>query len=98
MSEITTGVQLELPANASGTGENVLPANSQAVPTRPRGSNADEWNLFLSEYPREYCAVQIAEAIDDVRRRAGSAYFQLQDFNYNHAREILKGIIDPWDQ
>lgn len=43
-------------------------------PLRPRGSNADEWLRFLTEYldnqasfPRglTYVAVQIAEAIED---------------------------------
>ena len=63
---------------------------------RPKGSNADEWNLFLTEHSKEYCAVQIAEAIDDVRRKAGSAYFQLQNHNVEHATEILKAVIDPW--
>ena len=41
--------------------------------TRPPGSNADEWNLFLLEHlgpmnnGSSYVAVQIAEAIDDAR-------------------------------
>lgn len=36
----------------------------------PLGSNADRWNLLLSEYPKEYCAVQIAEAIESAERNA----------------------------
>jgi hypothetical protein len=34
--------------------------------TRPTGSNADEWHLFVREYAShpEFLAVQIAEAID----------------------------------
>lgn len=46
---------------------------------RPKGNNADEWHLFLSEWldNRAACpngmifmAVQIAEAIDDATREA----------------------------
>jgi hypothetical protein len=38
---------------------------------RPRGANANEWFLFLSEYPnnRSFMAVQIAEAIEAKRER-----------------------------
>lgn len=39
---------------------------------RPRGSNADEWALFLSEWPNAdgFVAVQIAEAIECAERDA----------------------------
>lgn len=42
--------------------------------TRPTGSNADEWNLFLVEHKDAlpFLAVQIAEAIEDAERRAPS--------------------------
>ena len=46
---------------------------------RPAGSNADEWHLFLCEYLCDrpngagdglaFIAVQIAEAIDEAKRR-----------------------------
>ena len=38
--------------------------------SRPTGSNADEWALFLSEHEgaTEYVAVQIAEAIEDAMK------------------------------
>ena len=38
---------------------------------RPTGSNADEWNCFLSEHlnSTSFLAVQIAEAIEDAERR-----------------------------
>lgn len=36
---------------------------------RPKGSNADEWLLFLTEYSKEFCAVQIAEAIEEAVRK-----------------------------
>ena len=41
---------------------------------RPLGSNADEWNLFVSENKDEttYLAVQIAEAIEEAEARGGS--------------------------
>ena len=39
---------------------------------RPTGSNADEWDLFLSEHPNAFgfLAVQIAEAIEDAETAA----------------------------
>jgi hypothetical protein len=39
---------------------------------RPKGNNADEWQLFLVEHSDSpaYCAVQIAEAIDDAIEEA----------------------------
>ncbi|WP_155957883.1 hypothetical protein [Fodinicurvata sediminis] len=37
---------------------------------RPKGSNADEWQLFLTEYPIAYVAVQISEAIEQAARTA----------------------------
>ena len=38
---------------------------------RPLGSNADEWNLFVSEHKDEpaFLAVQIAEAIEEAEAR-----------------------------
>jgi hypothetical protein len=55
---------------ACGRGNAPLPLRTR--PTRPAGSNADEWNLFLEEVigrSNSYLAVQIAEAIDDAVRR-----------------------------
>lgn len=39
---------------------------------RPKGSNADEWAVFLEAHgaPSVYVAVQIAEAIEDAERHA----------------------------
>lgn len=41
---------------------------------RPTGSNADEWNCFLSEHlnSTSFLAVQIAEAIEDAERRGAA--------------------------
>jgi hypothetical protein len=46
----------------------------QGPAQRPLGSNADEWNLFLSEHPDAtgYLAVQIAEAIEEAEKRGGA--------------------------
>lgn len=53
---------------------------------RPKGNNADEWHLFLSEWldnsatcpnGMTFMAVQIAEAIDDAERRALSVARQV---------------------
>jgi hypothetical protein len=47
---------------------------------RPLGSNADEWNLFLSENKDaiSYLAVQIAVAIEEAERR-GKLHFHYDD-------------------
>jgi len=47
---------------------------------RPLGSNADEWNLFVSENKNEtgYLAVQIATAIEEAEAR-GKWHFHYDD-------------------
>jgi hypothetical protein len=54
------------------------PHHPQSRPPRPRGSNADEWHLFLSGYLDNrasfpggltYAALQIAEAIEAAEKR-----------------------------
>lgn len=46
------------------------PRNDNWSSARPRGSNADEWQLFLAEHhdALPFLAVQIAEAIDAAAR------------------------------
>jgi hypothetical protein len=49
---------------------------------RPLGSNADEWNLFISENKDAsgYLCVQIAEAIDEAERRGQArGYFHYEE-------------------
>jgi hypothetical protein len=49
---------------------------------RPLGSNADEWQLFLSEHQDAcpYLAVQIAEAIEEAELRGASQPLQSQSY------------------
>ena len=54
---------------------------------RPLGSNADEWNLFISENKNEtgYLAVQIATAIEEAEAR-GTRHF-------HYAEEACPGHV-----
>jgi hypothetical protein len=64
--------------------------------SRPRGSNADEWHLFLTQYLDNratspnglvFIAVQIAEAIDAERERCA----QLFDSAALEYRDAIRG-------
>jgi hypothetical protein len=62
---------------------------------RPTGNNADEWHVFLTEYPNAlpFYAVQIAEAIDDAERNALERAIARMGWPEIHAfrSEIAKG-------
>lgn len=52
---------------------------------RPLGSNADEWNLYISEnLSATFLAVQIAEAIEDAERRGYTKAMRRQDISCEH--------------
>ncbi len=52
----------------------------KTVPTRPSGTNADEWEVWLREHEGSYygfIAVQIAEAIEAERERCAMLHEQV---------------------
>lgn len=57
---------------------------------RPKGSNADEWHLFLAENrdALPYVAVQIAEAIDEAAAEVGALRHERDLARAELARQI----------
>ena len=58
---------------------------------RPLGSNADEWNLFLSENREAtaYLAVQVAEAIEEAETRGHPHFHYDEDHCPGHVASRL---------
>ena len=62
--------------------------------SRPTGSNADEWELFLIEHPTPFAAVQIAEAIEACEERYRQALATIIVNGERNSDTTVKHLVD----